>query len=53
VAFSCGRAENKPAAEVGLENVSNVIYQNVYVIRLIIVSGILSNYILVIYQIAR
>jgi hypothetical protein len=43
-------AENKPGC---MQGVSNVIYRNVYVVTLIIVSGILSNYILVIYQIAR
>jgi len=31
------------AAEVRVECVSNVIYQNVYLIRLINVSGLLSN----------
>jgi len=53
VACSCGRAEDKPASEVRVENVSNVIYQNVYLIRLFFVSGFLSNYIPLIYQIAR
>jgi len=46
-------AENKPGCRQGSGYVSNVIYQNVCVIRLIIVSAFLSNYILVIYQIAR
>jgi len=41
------------AAGVRVKCVSNVIYQNVYLIRLINVSGLLSNYIPLIYQIAR
>jgi len=46
-------AENEPCCRQGSGYVSNVIYQKVHVIRLIIVSGFLSNYIPVIYQIAR
>ena len=41
------------AEQVRVVCVSNVIYQNVYLIRLINVSGFLSNYIPLIYHIAR
>jgi len=50
---SFGGAEDRPCCRGKVECVSNVIYQNVYLIRLINVSGLLSNYIPLIYQIAR
>jgi len=41
------------AVKVTVECISNVIYQNAYLIRLINVSAFLSNQIALIYQIAR
>ena len=52
-AVALGVPRTSRAAEVRVEYVSNVIYQKVCVIRLIIVSAILSNYVHVIYQIVR
>jgi hypothetical protein len=46
---SFGRAKGRLCCRGKVECVSNVIYQNVYLIRLINVSGLLSNYIPLIY----
>jgi len=46
-------AENEPCCKQMRGYVSDVIYEKVCVIRLIIVSAFSSNYITVIYQIAR